>query len=143
MTGKPTSVAALRVVRSPLVSEPPVRIALPSPRYVGVARLVAAGVATRLELPYDEVDDLQLALEMALDAVFAEGTQATVTIDTEPALLVTVGPVAPEVLDRRLHDADSLERLNLRSVLDRLVDEVAMRTDPFPSIVLRVDHRQA
>jgi hypothetical protein len=141
MTGKPLSVAQLRVVRSPLVSEPPVRIALPSPKYVGVARLVAAGVATRLELPYDEVDDLQLALEMTLDAVFAGSTQATVTIDTEPALLFAVGPVSPDVLDRRLNEANSLERLNLRSVLDRLVDEVSTRTDPFPSIVLRVDVR--
>ena len=131
--------AVLRSVPSPLVSEAPVRIALPSAAYVGVARLVATGVASRLELPFEAVDDLQLGLELALDAVFASSTHATVSIDTAPALTLAVGPAPAGALERRIGDVGDSELLSLRAVLERLVDGVSADGGPFPSIVLRVD----
>jgi hypothetical protein len=135
------SPSTLRAVPSPLVSEPLVRIALPSASYVGVARLVATGVASRLELPFDTVDDLQLALELALDAVFASSAHASVTIDAEPALTLAVGPAPAGALERRIGDVGDSESLSLRSVLERLVDGVSTGGGPSSSIVLRVDLR--
>ena len=111
---------------------------LPAEEYVVVARLVAAGIASRLELGYAEVDDLQLAIETVARGAFDAAEEATITIDTdEKALFVAIGPVSPAVLDRRFHDG--AESLELRGILERLVDGVWTREDPEPSIVLRVD----
>ena len=118
------------------VSETLATIAIPTDDYVGVARLVAAGVASRFDLDYAHVDDLQLATETLVRMVLGSGsTPATVTVETdEEALYVVVGPASPEVLQRRLRDAGEL-----RMVLERLVDGVAERTVPDRSIALRVD----
>lgn len=118
------------------MSETLATIAIPTDEYVGVARLVAAGVASRFDLDYAHVDDLQLATETLVRMVLGSGsTPATVTVETdEEALYVVVGPASPEVLQRRLRDAGEL-----RMVLERLVDGVAERTVPDRSIALRVD----
>jgi hypothetical protein len=111
---------------------------LPAEEYVVVARLVAAGIASRLSLGYEEVDDLQLAIDTVVRGAFDSASEATITIDTdEKALFVAIAPVAPTVLDRHFHDG--AESLQLRGILERLVDGVWTRDDPEPSIVLRVD----
>ena len=48
---------------------------------MGVARLVTAGVGSRLDLPFETVDDLQLAVELVVAAAFAQGQQTTVSFD--------------------------------------------------------------
>ncbi len=118
------------------MSETLATIAIPTDEYVGVARLVAAGVASRLDLDFAHVDDLQLATETLVRVILGSGsTPAKVSVETdEAALYVVVGPSSPDVLQRRLRDAGEL-----RTVLERLVDGVVERTVPDRSIVLRVD----
>jgi anti-sigma regulatory factor (Ser/Thr protein kinase) len=120
------------------LSESIATISLADGDYVGVARLVAAGVASRLDLGYETVDDLQLATQMLVRAVLASGKRATVRFESdESALYIVVGPATDGVLQRRLRDAS--EPLELRAVLTRLVDGVAVRDEPEPAVVLRVD----
>jgi hypothetical protein len=60
--------------------------------YRAVASLVLGGVGSRLELPYEPVDDLQLAVLSVLDSVTGE----TVTLEIEArrdAVAVSIGPV--------------------------------------------------
>jgi serine/threonine-protein kinase RsbW len=52
-----------------------------SPEYVLLARLTAAGIASRLGLNYDEVDDLRVAVaELCQLLVGEDGREGTVTL---------------------------------------------------------------
>ena len=78
-----------------------------------VATLVLGGVGSRIELPYERVDDLQLAVLSALDS--ASGSSATLEVDVDDERLsLAVGPL-------ELGDGD---RDGLTLVLSRLVDGV-------------------
>ena len=78
-----------------------------------VATLVVGGVGSRLELPYERMDDLQLALLSALDAT--DGGEVSLEVDAgEGGLLLAIGPVR----------AGSSEDAGLARVLSPLVDEL-------------------
>jgi anti-sigma regulatory factor (Ser/Thr protein kinase) len=82
-------------------------------RFRGVATLVLGGVGSRLNLPYERVDDLQLAVLSLLEA--SDGDRVTVEVEAEPEkVLVAVGPLD----EGRAADA------GLARVLDPLVDSV-------------------
>jgi hypothetical protein len=84
-----------------------------STRFRGVATLVLGGVGSRLNLPYERVDDLQLAVLSVLEA--SNDERVTVEVEAEDErLLVSVGPLADGTA------ADGA----LARVLDPLVDSV-------------------
>jgi hypothetical protein len=61
-------------------------------RFRGIATLVLGGVGTRMDLPYERMDDLQLAVLSVLDAT--DGNDVTFEIDAgEKELRVAIGPV--------------------------------------------------
>lgn len=81
--------------------------------YRAVATLVLGGVGSRLDLPYERVDDLQLAV---LSVLGASGDER-VTVEVEAAddgMLVSVGPLVQG------SDSDGA----LARVLEPLVDSV-------------------
>jgi len=79
-----------------------------------VATLVLGGIGGRANLPYERMDDLQLAVLSILDST--DGEAVTLEVETDDAgLAVAVGPV---------RDGSSAED-GLRLVLSRLVDRVA------------------
>jgi hypothetical protein len=83
-------------------------------RFRSVATLVLGGIGSRLELPYERTDDLQLAVLSALDA----SDHATVTLEVdadEGGLRLALGPVR----------GGSSEDDGLIRVLSHLVDDVA------------------
>ena len=87
--------------------------------YRGVASLVLGGIGTRLDLPYERMDDLQLAVLSMLDA--SRDDDASVEIHTEDGhVAVSVGPLR-----------DGAENDNgLALVLTRLTDRIeATRRD--------------
>jgi hypothetical protein len=133
-----TAGARTAALASRPLSETLATVELPSDEYVGVARLVTSGAASRFGLGYEDVDDLQLATDTLLRVVFGSGSAVTVAIESDDSsLYVVVGPVAPDLLRRRL--LDGYESLELRAVLEQLVDGVAERADPDRAIELRVD----
>jgi len=84
-----------------------------NPSLRGVASLVLGGIGSRTDLPYEKVDELQLAVLSVLGA----SDPAVVTIEIEiddDAVRVTLGPL-PD---------DTVADPGVRAVLDRLVDEV-------------------
>jgi hypothetical protein len=82
-------------------------------RFRGVATLVLGGIGSRLDLPYERVDDLQLAVLSALEA--CTGERVTVEVDAEEThLVVSLGPLAE----------GSASDGALARVLDPLVDSV-------------------
>lgn len=90
-----------------------ITVTVPSDRrYLGVLNLVLGGLGTRLDLPYERVDDLQLAV----DSVLAAGRPADAEVQLEvealdDRLLLRLGPLA----------AGSAAEPGLRRVLEPLV----------------------
>lgn len=122
-------------LRSPGVGDLVAAVTLPGAELVGVARLVVGGAAARARLGFEEVDDLQLAIETLVRAAFESAPEVVVRIESSADTLdAVVTPVSPERLARRFDPP-----LELRTVLERLVDRVTTRTTPAPAIVLTVD----
>jgi hypothetical protein len=102
-----------------------------SQRLSGVATLVLGGIGSRLHMPYEKVDDLQLAALSALAATDGETVTLEITASDEK-FEVRVGPLAD----------GSGEDAGLRRVLDRLVDSVeASERDGREWLTLRLARR--
>ena len=102
-----------------------IRVTMPSERSFGaVAGLVLGGVAARHELTIDVLDDLQLALDSLLER--ASGTvEINLVLRVGPELVeASIGPFEREVLAEL--DQDAGESLDLRRLLDTVVDEVTL-----------------
>jgi len=109
---------------------------MPVDGYVNVARLVTAGFGSQLEFGFEAIDDLQLAIELALRSLPAHDGYATVAlVRDQTGLTVTVSGSEGEPVDPRFPDAE--EGLDLLSCLDRLVDSVDVVAGSAPAIVLR------
>jgi anti-sigma regulatory factor (Ser/Thr protein kinase) len=98
-----------------------IRLTVPHARaYYGVVRLVLGGVAARHDLPYEELEDLQIALEtlLATDA-YAAGGDVTVEARLGDGVFeVSVGPLDAGPLDSDLaRDPDEREGIGLRRLL--------------------------
>lgn len=101
------------------------------PDFQHIAHLVLGGLAVRMDLTVESLEDLQLALDALLDdAVGGEvsGTVLTVRMRlTDDALDTVIGPLSPRVL-KALRTDDGNE-LGVRRVLASTVDDVALDGD--------------
>jgi hypothetical protein len=127
----------LNAVGSATVTEPIVSVTLPTGLYDAVARLISGGYASRFNLPFSAVDDLQAAVDLVLHSAFRPGEHATLTFcEEDSALAVSISPVGERALLRpHAYEADA--NANLGSLLARLVDTVTAETEPVAAIVLR------
>jgi anti-sigma regulatory factor (Ser/Thr protein kinase) len=103
-------------------------------RYYAVARLVVGGMAAPLQMSYDALDDLQLAISSLLDhedlALGApdEEVQLRLTVD-ERQLTAALGSFATGSLDRAFDRAtDQGGEVGLRRLLDTIIDEVSVES---------------
>lgn len=83
------------------------------PRYRTVATLVLGGIGSRLSLPYERIDELQLAILSLLDAGSGDELRLEVEANDE-RVAVALGPLAPGTAGDQ----------GLALVLSRLVDAV-------------------
>jgi len=84
-----------------------------------IAHLVVGGLGARLELTYEQLEDLQLAVEALLGCRDDEG-EITVTVTVRPgSFRATIGPFVPEALAALDRDDASL---GLRRVLETVAD---------------------
>ncbi len=84
-----------------------------SPSLRGVASLVLGGIGSRIDLPYEKVDELQLAVLSVLGACDLESATIEVEI-ADTSVLVSVGPL-PD---------GTASAPGLETILARLVDGV-------------------
>jgi hypothetical protein len=91
-----------------------------------VAHLVLGGLGIRLNLTIEQLEDLQLAIQTALERARAEEVTVTVRVKDEEIETV-VGPMTDGV--RGELEADSGEEVGLRRILDALVDRVEVEPD--------------
>ena len=92
------------------------------PRFFGVARLVVGGLAARLELPYDALEDLQLALDGVLaNEAYAAGDEVTIALALAGELVeIALGPVDGSQVRADLAADD--EGIGLRRLLGTVVE---------------------
>lgn len=100
-------------------------------RYYGIARMVVGGVAAGIELPYDTLDDVQLAIGSLLDNRHLEGDDIVdVHLDvSDERIAAKLGPFHEGSLDRAMsasHDAGG--DMDLRRLLETIVDDVDVST---------------
>jgi hypothetical protein len=106
-----------------------ITLTLPRERpFFGVARLVLGGLATRLEITVEHLEELELALDGLLER--RDGAEEiTVSLDVaDSELRATVGPFKGTGVRAEL-EGELGESLSLRRLLDAVVDgyEVADR----------------
>jgi hypothetical protein len=93
-----------------------------------VAHLVLGGLAVRMDLTIESLEDLQIALDSILDRTDAGGQAVTVRMSVRAgALETTIGPLPADVLDDVEREQDG--ELGLRRVLDSTVDDVLVDGD--------------
>jgi anti-sigma regulatory factor (Ser/Thr protein kinase) len=101
-----------------------ITLVLPRDRdFAGVAHLVVGGLGVRLNLTYEELEDIELALDGLLAA--DEGDDdVTVALRLDDGLLhASVGPFRSEALRREL-DSQPADAVGLRRVLETVADTV-------------------
>ena len=100
------------------------------PAFQSVAHLVLGGLATRLNLTLENLEDLQLALTALLarghGATAATAVTVRMTIHDD-ALEVVVGPLDRNVLDAV--DRGARDEIDIRRVLESTVDDILVDGD--------------
>ncbi len=105
-------------------------------RYYAVARLVVGGMAAPLQMSYDALDDLQLAIsslldheELATQGATVDGlgdVQLRLEVD-EHQLVAGLGAFATGSLDRAFQrSAEQGGEMGLQRLLDTIVDDVSV-----------------
>jgi hypothetical protein len=106
-----------------------IRLVIPAEEeFRPIAHLVAGGLALRLDVTYDDLEDIQVALE-ALLALRDDADDVAVTLGAEDGTLrAEVGPFAAETVTSIDDDAGEL---GVRRVLETVVDsfEIEERGD--------------
>jgi hypothetical protein len=93
------------------------------PDFHRVAHLVLGGLAVRLDLTIENLEDLQLALDALLDHTEPEAGDITVRMRLNDGELETlVGPLTPRLLDEIEREREG--ELGLRRVLESTVEDV-------------------
>jgi hypothetical protein len=85
-----------------------------------VAHLVLGGVAARLNLTFESIDDLETALESVLEWASEEGEVTVELRLAERAIVTRVGPFAADELQEELDRDDA--GVGLRRILDTVLD---------------------
>lgn len=111
-----------------------------SPDYRAVVRLIVGGIAETLDFAFDEVDDLQLAVERLL----AEAGQAgSVNISFElgaRSVRTRVGPLRERAIAEALQGPPpAAGELNLRRVLEAVVDSYGVEGAADGAIYVRLE----
>jgi hypothetical protein len=107
-----------------------------------VAHLVLGGVAARLDLSFESLDDLETALDAALERASAPGEVTVKLRISAGAIVARVGPFASESLRADL-ERDRDETMSLRRVLDTVVDGYRLDPEGWLELTKNVERQKA
>ena len=91
-----------------------------------IAHLVVGGLAVRLDLTFENLEDLQLALAGLLDRPDGDGHVTLALRVDGGAIRATVGPFHDRVREELEHDGGG--EVSLRRLLDTVVDGISVDT---------------
>jgi len=99
------------------------------PEYQRVAHLVLSGLAVRLDLTVENLEDLELALDSVLDRTDNEVGEITMQLAVRDAELeARIGPLSSRLLNEIDRDGGDGE-ISIRRVLDSTVDDAHVDGD--------------
>lgn len=107
-----------------------------------VARLVLAGIADRMHLSVEELDDLQLALERLLLETGPADEEVRIVFDVEPAgrVRLRVGPLRERSLEADLRgQRTAAGRLDLCRILATVVDSFDVEDGADGGVVVNLE----
>ncbi len=107
-----------------------------------VAHLVLGGVAARLNLTFEHIDDLETALDAVLERTAEDGDVTVQLRLTDGAIVTRVGPFAADRLQAEL-ERDPSDDVNLRRILDTVVDGYELVDDGWLELTKGVVHEEA
>jgi hypothetical protein len=91
----------------------------------GVAHIVLGGVAARLNLTFEHIDDLETALDAVLERASRNGEITVKLKIDEGAISARVGPLPVDAVRAEL-EGEPREGVTLRRILDTVVDGYAL-----------------
>jgi anti-sigma regulatory factor (Ser/Thr protein kinase) len=96
--------------------------------YYGVVRLVVGGLAARLDLSYESLEDLQLALQSLVgNEAYASGDDVTIELSLGPgSIQMLVGPLDGSRLRSDLEATGDGEGVSLGRLLATVVGDVGL-----------------
>jgi anti-sigma regulatory factor (Ser/Thr protein kinase) len=125
----------------------PERIDLEAPLsgdFHAVVRLIVGGIAERVDFAFEEIDDLQLAVERLLAEA---GTVGSVRLNFEVGdsrIRTRVGPLSATKVADALQDGDARPgHLTLRRILETVVDSFGVERSDDGTIVVRLEKKKA
>ena len=105
-----------------------------------VIRLIIGGIAERMDFAFEEIDDLQLAVERLLAEAGAEGTVHLSFEFGEGHIRTRVGPLRERAIADALTDGDAPPgELTLKRILQTVVDSYGVEDVAGDEIVVRLE----
>jgi hypothetical protein len=105
-----------------------------------VIRLIIGGIAERMDFAFEEIDDLQLAVERLLAEAGAEGTVRLSFEFGEGHIRTRVGPLRERAIADALTDGDAPPgELTLKRILQTVVDSFGVEDVAGDEIVVRLE----
>jgi anti-sigma regulatory factor (Ser/Thr protein kinase) len=108
--------------------------------FQAVVRLIIGGIAERVDFAFEEIDDLQLAVERLLAEA---GTIGSVRLSFEvgaDGIRTRVGPLSEHKVAEALRDGDAMPgELTLRRILQTVVDSFGVDEADDGRIVVRLE----
>jgi hypothetical protein len=122
---------------------PPERIDLDTPlagAFQPVVRLIIGGIGERMDFAFEEIDDLQLAVERLLAEAGREGTVHLSFEFGEGHIRTRVGPLRERAIAEALTDGDLPPgELTLKRILQTVVDSFGVEDVAGDEIVVRLE----
>ena len=107
-------------------------------------RLIIGGIAERVDFAFEEIDDLQLAVERLLAEAGARDTVHLRFEVGEEAIRTRVGPLDERAITHALRDGDSRPgQLTLERILETVVDSFGVEDVDGDGVMVRLEKRKA
>ena len=105
--------------------------------FQAVVRLIVGGIAERVDFAFEEIDDLQLAVERLL----AEAGTVRLNFEVgKDRIRTRVGPLSQQKVADALQDGEMVPgQLTLRRILETVVDSFGVDKGDGGGIVVRLD----
>ena len=125
------------------MSEQQERIDLEAPLsgdFQAVVRLIVGGIAERVDFAFEDIDDLQLAVERLLAEAGTAGTVCLKFEVGEDRIRTRIGPLSQAKVAEALQDGEMVPgQLTLRRILDTVVDSFGVDQGDGGGIVVRLE----
>jgi anti-sigma regulatory factor (Ser/Thr protein kinase) len=108
--------------------------------FQAVVRLIVGGIAERVDFAFEEIDDLQLAVERLLAEAGNTGTVCLSFEVGESRIRTRIGPLSETKVAEALRDGEFVPgQLTLRRILETVVDSFGVERETDGGIVVRLE----